>query len=480
MNNGENVPVEVEGISPQLSPVTSLRSDVSKQDTLVSTSSGPGSDAESTPFIAHDNSSIPHPQPPSRRRHYGLLSLIFLNLSCSLVFIALPPVASSAKTYFSLPSATVINWQSTLGMFAYVPASILSAHSVRRFGVRNAMCVGAVMMAVGVWLRYAGARSVEIGVVILGQVFVGFAQAFFLNVPAYYSNMWYGPHARITTIALMSLSNPLGQALGSLIAPFVASSPSQIPFWLLICALIASVSTISALLIPGDHAHSSPSHTAPTTLKSSIRQLGRNRRFLCLLVQFSVYVGFFNAFTFLLEQLLTPSGLSPDAAGIAGAITILSGLVASALFSPFMDRRTPAQQVRATQVLTAIVAGSYVAFIALLATTGTRTPVAEVYVICAMLGAASFILLPLSLEKAVSLTHPTGVGVEISTTAMWIGGELLGGIFIVIMDAFRSEGDVGDGGGGVFGKGGMGWGVVFMGVVSGAAVPFAWMLGGEG
>ncbi|BFZ61259.1 hypothetical protein YB2330_002318 [Saitoella coloradoensis] len=468
MGNEDDVTLEIEGRSL----VTSRRSDASPQYTLAPTSSGPGSDAENTPFIAH-------PHHPSPRRHYGLLSLILLNLSCALVFIALPPVASSAKAYFSLPTATVINWQSTLGMFAYVPASILSALSVRRFGVQNAMCVGAGMMVVGVWLRYAGARRVEIGVVILGQVFVGFAQAFFLNVPAYYSNMWYGPHARITTTALMSLSNPLGQALGSLIAPFVASSPSRIPFWLLICALIGSVSTISALLIPGDRTLFSASHATPTTLMSSIRQLRRNRRFMCLLVQFSVYVGFFNAFTFLLEQLLTPSGLSPDAAGIAGAITILSGLVASGLFSPIMDHRTPAQQVRAIQVLTTMVAGSYIAFIPLLATTGTRTPVAGVYVICAVLGAASFILLPLSLEKAVSLTHPAGVGVEISTTAMWIGGELMGGFFIVIMDALRNEGDVRDGGGGVFGEGGMGWGVVFMGVVSGAAVPFAWMLGGE-
>ena len=57
---------------------------------------------------------------------------------------------------------------------------------------------------------------------------------------------------------------------------------------------------------------------------------------------------------------------------------------------------------------------------------------------CAVLGAASFSLLPLALELAVELTHP--VPPEVSSAIYWIGGQLFGGVFIIIMNALR-DGD---------------------------------------
>lgn len=53
---------------------------------------------------------------------------------------------------------------------------------------------------------------------------------------------------------------------------------------------------------------------------------------------FSVYVGFFNASSSLLNQILEPYGFSEDEAGIAGGIMIIVGLIASAVVSPMIDR----------------------------------------------------------------------------------------------------------------------------------------------
>lgn len=64
----------------------------------------------------------------------------------------------------------------------------------------------------------------------------------------------------------------------------------------------------------------------------------------------------------------------------------------------------------------------------------TRT-VAAPYVVCALLGAASFSLLPTALEYLVEVTYP--VAPEISSTICWCWGQVLGAIFIIIMDALK-------------------------------------------
>lgn len=60
--------------------------------------------------------------------------------------------------------------------------------------------------------------------------------------------------------------------------------------------------------------------------------------------------------------------------------------------------------------------------------------------LCASLGAASFSLLPLALELSVELSHP--VPPEVSASIYWIGGQLFGGIFIIIMNALRENNSV--------------------------------------
>ena len=99
----------------------------------------------------------------------------------------------------------------------------------------------------------------------------------------------------------------------------------------------------------------------------------------------------------------------------------------------------------------------------------TRSVVAP-YVICALLGAASFSLLPCALEYLVETTNPTSP--EVSSTICWTGGQLLGAVFILIMDALK---------GGRMGsqqpEGNMKRALVFQAVVSWCAVPCALALG---
>jgi len=128
---------------------------------------------------------------------------------------------------------------------------------------------------------------------------------------------------------------------------------------------------------------------------------------------------------------VSPYGYTDNDAGIAGAILILTGLVVAAVISPLIDRYHIFIPV--ARILVLIVSICYLVLIWVI----RPNAYAGICVICALLGAASFSLLPLALELSVELTHP--IPPEVSASIYWIGGEFLGGIFIIIMNALRDD-----------------------------------------
>lgn len=130
--------------------------------------------------------------------------------------------------------------------------------------------------------------------------------------------------------------------------------------------------------------------------------------------------------------MLAPYGFSETDAGIAGAILIVVGLVTSAITSPIIDKTKA--QLLAIKVCVPIIAICYLAFTW---APGTRS-LGAVYAILAILGAASFSLVPVVLEYLIEITHP--VSPEVTSTICWAGGQLTGGCFILISDALRDPG----------------------------------------
>lgn len=60
------------------------------------------------------------------------------------------------------------------------------------------------------------------------------------------------------------------------------------------------------------------------------------------------------------------------------------------------------------------------------------------YIVAAVLGGSSFSLVPIVLEYLVEITWPASP--EVSSTICWAGGQLFGGIFILIMGSLKDEG----------------------------------------
>ena len=193
---------------------------------------------------------------------------------------------------------------------------------------------------------------------------------------------------------------------------------------------------------------------------------------------FGTYVGLFNAFSSLTNQILYPYGFSEDEAGIGGAILIVVGLVAAAINSPILDR-THAYLLN-IKIIVPILAVSYLSFVWAPQTRSIAAP----YVLSALLGASSFSLLPVALEYLVEITFPASP--EISSTICWASGQFFGGIFIIIMNELKDQRPVDlkkvrkagrNQGGGTRPPGNMYNALVFQAVVALVVVPLPLALG---
>ena len=104
--------------------------------------------------------------------------------------------------------------------------------------------------------------------------------------------------------------------------------------------LQSSVAALPSFFIPAKPPTPPSASSAESKLemKKSIQSLSRNTSFFLIAIPFAIYVGFFNALSSLLNQILEPYGYSETEAGISGAILIVVGLVASAIVSPVVDR----------------------------------------------------------------------------------------------------------------------------------------------
>ena len=106
--------------------------------------------------------------------------------------------------------------------------------------------IASVLILVGNWIRYAGTRSGShgnFGALMFGQILIGLAQPFVLAAPTRYSDLWFSNRGRVAATAAMSLANPFGGAVAQLVGPEIAKNSKDIPFLVLIVAIV--VSTIS-------------------------------------------------------------------------------------------------------------------------------------------------------------------------------------------------------------------------------------------
>ncbi|MCJ1439309.1 hypothetical protein MMC27_008701 [Xylographa pallens] len=369
-----------------------------------------------------------------KRRWFGLIQLILLNIVVSWDWLSYASVANTAATFYQT-TPIIINWLSTAFLFAFLVATPITLYALHKSGPRLSIIVASILILLGNWIRYGGTRSSppRFGVTMFGQILIGLAQPFVLSAPTCYSDLWFSPRGRVSATAIASLANSFGGALGQLISPLFVNSPSDVPDMILYIAIISSIATIPSFFIPSrppTPVSPSSNHTY-LSITTQVSTLVRQPVFWLLCIPFAVYVGFFNSFSSLLTQILTPYGFSETQGGIAGALLIVVGLVTAAITSPLIDRSK--RYLLLIKSFAPVIALCYLLFI----WAPPPSTIAYAYVVCAFLGAASFSLVPVALEWLVEATWP--VGPEVGSCFCWAGGQALGGIFIIISSAFEDS-----------------------------------------
>jgi MFS family permease len=172
-----------------------------------------------------------------KRRFFGLLQLVLLNIIVSWDWLSFSPVSKTSADYFGT-SETAINWLSTSFLFAFCVAAPFTIYILAKLGPKAAIIVASCLLLVGNWIRYGGTRAGNFGAVMFGQILLGLAQPFLLSVPTRYSDIWFNEKGRVSATAIASLANPFGGALGQLINPMWATRPSEIPSMVLFISVM--------------------------------------------------------------------------------------------------------------------------------------------------------------------------------------------------------------------------------------------------
>ncbi|KAK0385286.1 hypothetical protein NLU13_7762 [Sarocladium strictum] len=374
-----------------------------------------------------------------KRRWFGLCQLTLMNVVVSWGWLTYAPVASNAATYFSV-TESAINWLSIAFFLSFVVVSPISLYVLHHHhGLRISLCLAALLLLIGNWVRYAGSTDKsehggKFGYAMAGEILIGFSQPFVLAAPTRYSDLWFTNRGRVGATALATLANPFGGALGQLINPFWVSKPGDVSDMVLWVSVISTVACVPSFFI-ASHPPTpvGPSSTTPKlNLRASLPALHSLELYL-IFIPFTVYVGFFNSISSLLNQILTPYDFTDDQAGIAGAVLIVVGLVVSGCAAPVIDRTK--KFLLAIKVLVPLIALSYLIFVWMPQTRSLPGP----FIILALLGATSFCLLPIALEYLIELSHPLNPAV--TSTVAWTGGQLFGAIFVLISDALTDGKD---------------------------------------
>ncbi|EEP80429.1 conserved hypothetical protein [Uncinocarpus reesii 1704] len=380
-----------------------------------------------------------------KRRFFGLAQLVLLNIVVSWDWLTFSAVSKTSSQYFRV-SEGAINWLSTGFLFAFAVASPAVIWTLNKGGPKPSIVACAALLLIGNWIRYAGTKAQDgiFGVVMLGQIIVGFAQPFVLTAPTRYSDAWFSDRGRTSATAVATLANPLGGALGQLIGPMWATKPSEVPNMVLYVSIIllctkesrqSTVACVPSFFIPSlpPTPPSAAFNVTRIPLTQSLVKVFRTPEFWLIFFPFGIYVGLFNSISSLLNQILEPHNFSETDAGITGALLIFVGLAAAAICSPITDKHK--HHLGTVKFLMPIVAATYIGFIF-----APESPsVAAPFVVAALLGASSFAILPVILEYLVEITYP--ISPEIPSTLCWVGGQIFGAAFILVENALKAGPD---------------------------------------
>ncbi|EJC99339.1 MFS general substrate transporter [Fomitiporia mediterranea MF3/22] len=209
-----------------------------------------------------------------KRRHAGVIGIIALNIVAAMSLTWFGPIAYKTSQTFGI-TLDQVNWLGNIIGCTYIVVSPFVPIICSRFGLRISYAIGTGFLVASAWVRFAGtALSLNsrgaYALLIVGQFLSAVPQIIFQILAPKFSETWFDLKGRTTATMLMSVSNPVGTALGQLISPMITDTRTSI----LILGIISTVVAPFILLVgakpptPPSYSGSKPSHHILTTLRA--------------------------------------------------------------------------------------------------------------------------------------------------------------------------------------------------------------------
>jgi len=416
--------------------------------------------------------------------------MLFLYATSSLLnavlWISFASIDDATAAFYHV-TVDQVNWLAIVFQVVYFPGMLFALYTMAATTLRHTMVLGTGMGFTAGVLRALSAfiapsnPSLGYAVCMAGQIVGALAQPIFLSTPAVMAANWFPVSERDLATTVGALFNPLGNALGQVIPPFVvvvaASSsggddddirPSEVTAGmqrlLVGQALALGLSFLWTFSCFCSHPPSPPSASAEQRLKATadakaarritkdggggdrdddgggggedpaqvvaallaqFRELVRDKNFLLLLGAFSFGLAVFNALLTVINQWLKPYGFSADQAGLAGGVLILAGLVGAAISAVLMDTYHCYKEVLKAAFTMACASLVLICFVL-----SQGWSYGLLLAAFALMGLFTLPVLPGVIENAVEQTYP--IPEEASSGLLFCCGNVLGIAFTVI------------------------------------------------
>ncbi|GBG25455.1 Feline leukemia virus subgroup C receptor-related protein 1 [Hondaea fermentalgiana] len=374
-----------------------------------------------------------------------LVMLIFCMASASnaVLWITFAPINSLVQEFYAC-SAAAVNALSLVYLIAYVPFSIVANLVFKKQGMYRAIVLAVFLDFLSSLLRFLSAASnaeprggSDTGYALLlsGQTLGAMAQPLLTNAPALMASRWFPTKERDVAAVVMSLANPVGIAIGSVLPTFyVIGDDAGVRMYdlLLVEMGVMAAIFILALIFFAEKPELHPSHSE--TLKATQQELPlrselglmlSNRDYRILFVCFGVGLGFFNALTTLVEQFVNKSGYTSDDAGLFSGLLIGTGIISAIIIGLVLDR---VHKYNFVLKLLFVFGGTFVIIFVLVLRPNNMPVLAFTF---AGMGSAMLPLLPVVFQCAAECTYP--LREDLTTGGIMSAGQVTGVVFIVVL-----------------------------------------------
>lgn len=260
-----------------------------------------------------------------------------IQLTMQTLWICFAPIIGVAAALYRV-SDLQIGLIAMSFMIVYVPVSIPASWLIDRLGIRRAVGAGAVLAGAFGLLR--GASGASYGWVLVWTVGIAATQPLLLNSITTVAARWFPVSERATATGLALIANFLGTGIGQVASPPLTEQLG-VPGMLLVFGGGAAVAGAAFVLLVRDAPPTPPCPPGDDARALVLDRLGpvvRMPAMWSLLAVSLIGQGIFTGVATWIEDIVRPSGITPEQAGTLGGLLLAGAIVGAIGFSLASDR----------------------------------------------------------------------------------------------------------------------------------------------